>query len=132
MNDLPIHTKFSVRLFVENTILFIRNQNLNKPEKIVSTELLRITDWTRFNRLSLNFIKTYYIIIPHSKLKHKADNFKISICGSIIVKTDSVHYLGLHLQSDLNLKTHIDYVYKKIPQAAGISSKIRRFVNKKT
>ena len=40
INDLPIHTKFSVRMFADDTVLFIRNQNLNKLEKIVSTELL--------------------------------------------------------------------------------------------
>ena len=94
-------------MFAADTVLFIRNQNFNKPEKIVSAELLRITDWTRLNRLSLNFTKTYYI--PNSKLKHKDNNFKISICENNIFKTDTVHYLGLHFKSDLSSRTHIDY-----------------------
>ena len=54
------------------------------------------------------------MIISNAKLKHKANKFKISIYGKNILKTDTVHYFGLHLQNDLNSKTHINYVYKNI------------------
>ena len=115
INNLHIHTKFSVRMFTHDTVLCIKNQNRNKLEKIVSTELLRITDWTRFNTLLLSFTKTYYMIIPNSKRKHKTNNFKISICGNTWKNWySSLHYLRLDLQSNLNFKTHSYrfYVYK--------------------
>ena len=67
-------------MFADDTVLSIRNQNLKKLEKIIATELLRITGWTRFNKLSLNCTKRYNMIriIPNSKLKRKANNLKIS------------------------------------------------------
>ena len=40
--------------------------------------------------------------------------------GNNILKTETLQHLGLHLQSDLNSKTHINYIYKRIYQAAGI------------
>ena len=70
-------------MFADDTVLLIRDKNLKKLEKIIVTELLRITGWTRFNKLLLNFTKTYNMIriIPNCKLKYKAKNFKISICS---------------------------------------------------
>ena len=47
-------------------------------------------------------------------------------------KTDTVKYLGLRLQCDLKSKTQINHICKKVSQAAGIISKIRHFVERKT
>ena len=33
------------------------------------------------------------MIIPNSKLRNKANNFKISLCQNNILKTYTVHYL---------------------------------------
>ena len=52
------------------------------------------------------------MIIPNTRLKHTANNFKMSKCGNNILKIDTVHYLRFHLLSDLNSKTNIDYVTK--------------------
>ena len=38
------------------------------------------------------------MIIPNSKLEHKANNLKTNMCGNNILKVDTVKYLAL--QSD--------------------------------
>ena len=132
MTSLPEHTKFNVRMFADDTVLFIREKNLNKLEQIVTAELQKISDWTNFNRLSLNANKSCYMIVPSKKYKNRASNFKLILCGNVIHQTDTVKYLGLHLQDNLKSNSQINYVLKKVSQAAGIISKIRHFVNKKT
>jgi len=60
------------------------------------------------------------MIIPNSKNRNKAKDFKISMCGNDIQQIDSVKYLGLKIQNNLNSNHHVNYVYNKVAQAAGI------------
>jgi len=64
------------------------------------------------------------MIIPSSKNRNKAKDFKISLCGNDIQQSESVKYLGLNIRNNLNFNHHINYVYNKVIQAAGIVSKI--------
>ena len=111
---------------------FLVEKNLNKLEQIVTAELQKISDRTNFNRLSLNANKSCHMIVPSKKYKNRASNFKLILCGNVIHQTDTVKYLGLHLQDNLKSNSQINYALKKVSQAAGIISKIRHFVNKKT
>ena len=53
-----------------------------------------------------------------------------SISGQKIVPVDSVKYLGLTLQSDLQWKTHLTSLEKKLSRSIGLLSKIRHYVPK--
>ena len=132
INDLPEHTNFNVRMFADDTVLFIKSKKLHELESIVTSELHKISEWTKFNRLSLNLNKTTYMIIYNSKNKNKEKCFKIRLCENDIKQSQKIKYLGLNLQSNLKSNDHLNYVYKKVSQAAGIISKIRHYVNKKT
>ena len=55
-------------------------------------------------------------------------NFRIS--RQKIVPVDSVKYLGFTLQSDLNWKTYLTSLEKKLSRSIGLLSKIRHYVPK--
>ena len=118
-------------MFADNTVLFIKSKKVHELENIVTSELHKISEWTKFNRLSLNLNKTTYMIIYNSKNK-KEKSFKIRLCENDIKQSYTIKYLGLNLQSNLKSNDHLNYVYKKVSRAAGIISKIRHYVNKKT
>ena len=132
INDLPDHTNFNVRMFADDTVLFTKSKKLHELESIVASELHKISEWTKFNKLSLNLNKTTYMIIYNSKNKNKEKSFKIRLCENDIKQSHTIKYLGLNLQSNLKSNDHLNYVYKKVSQEAGIISKIRHYVNKKT
>ena len=120
-------------MFADDTVLIrLRNKGLSKLENEVSNELVTVTEWMRFNRLSLNVNKTSYIIVPCSRHKNKTNNFKLNFGRNAVQKTDTVKYLGLHLQCDVKSKSQINHICKKASQAAGTISKIRHFVVRKT
>ena len=132
INDLPDHTNFNVRMFADDTVLFIKSKKLHELKSIVTSELHKISEWTKFNRLSLNLNKTTYMIIYNSKNKNKEKSFKLRLCENDIKQSHTIKYFGLNLQSNLKSNDHLNYVYKKVSQAAGIISKIMHYVNKKT
>ena len=63
-------------------------------------DLALITDWLRANKISLNTSKAKVVIYkPKTKKIYTNLNFRIS--GQKIEISDSIRYLGLHLQDTL-------------------------------
>ena len=84
--------------------------------------------WLRCNRLSLNVLKTNYMIFTtKNKLSHDVDIFVNN------VRIERVHvtkFLGVQIDSKLNWKNHIEYTCKKNSKCIGIISKARRKLHK--
>ena len=62
INDLPIHTNFHViaTLFADDTVIVLKNNNINHLKRGVNQELQVIDEWIKYNRLSLNCTKTKF------------------------------------------------------------------------
>ena len=79
----------------------------------VNYDLALITDWLRENKISLNTSKTKVLIYkPKTKKIYKNLNFRIS--GQKIEISDSIKYLGLHLQDTLEWDIHLNAIIKKL------------------
>ena len=63
LNDLPSSSDFDVTIFADDTFLLLSASNLDKLEKRVNYELRKIDHWLWKNKLSLNYVKTNYMII---------------------------------------------------------------------
>jgi len=68
-NDLPLATKLQVRLFADDTNVIATHDQKESLEKLVNNELQNISNWTKVNKLSINYSKTEYIIITNKKVK---------------------------------------------------------------
>ena len=56
-------------MFVDDTNLFISNRNIEKLFADMNTELTKITDWFKANKLSLNVKKTKWTLFHSSSKK---------------------------------------------------------------
>ena len=54
---------------------------------------------------------------------------QIKLDNQLLEQKDSTKYLGLHIDSHLTWKPHIEHITKKIKRCIGIISKIRYFVS---
>ena len=52
INDLPQQTKFHKNLFADDTVLIMKDKNVNNLRKMVNEEFQLIDNWMKFNRLS--------------------------------------------------------------------------------
>ena len=71
INDLPLTSDFGVTIFADDTFLLLADSNLNNLENRVNQLLHKIDYWLRKNKLSLNYVKTNYMIInkqPRTKV----------------------------------------------------------------
>ena len=127
INDLPNASNFYVKLFADDTILSLNKNNINELNTRVNIELKKIHKWLEANKLTLNVGKSKYMIITNKRVSHK--NFQLKINKTALEKCSSYKYLGLFFDKDLDWKTHVDYICKKLAKTCGIISKVRHCVD---
>ena len=84
----------------------------------MNDELEKNQGWLNCNKLSLNVLKTHYMLfVPRNKCINDADirTNNISIQRVYVTK-----FRGVLIDSKLNWKNHIDYICKKIAKCIGI------------
>ena len=96
-------------------------------EHLVNENIKNVTDWFNCNKLSLNIDKTNFVIF-HPPQKKVALKIKVIVNSIEIKQANSIRYLGVHIDGNLNWKEHVHYVSRKIKRSIGILSKIRNYV----
>ena len=94
----------------------------------LNEQLTAIYEWLCCNKLSLNVLKTHYMIFtPRNK---KVNDINLHINKVPIGRVYVTKFLGVQIDSQLNLKKHIEYTCKKLSKCIGILSKARRKLQK--
>ena len=76
----------------------------------------------------MNIKKTSFVIF-HSPQKRITAQISLLIHNVPIKQEYCIKYLGILIDSNLNWKSHIGYVAKKIKRGVGVLSKLRYFTN---
>ena len=69
--------------------------------------MLRIKQWMDETRLKMNTAKTEFIYFGNQCQLDKCKADTIDVAGDLIVRTNSIKYLGVQMDSNLNFKQHI-------------------------
>ncbi len=83
----------------------------------VNMELLKVAEWFRANRLSLNVAKTNYILFGTRRKCLSDTNFSISINDNTIERATFTKFLGVYIDQDLIWKQHTAEIAKKYQRA---------------
>jgi len=121
VKDLQNASAFNSTLFADDTVLSISNGSCIELQKFFDAELQKVDEWMRFNKLSLNYSKPFYMLIgPRGKRLHY---FTVQIKDNTRSQTNSTKYLKPGVQSDhiINLE--------KASRSAGIFHIIRHYLN---
>ncbi len=123
INDLPHVSNFFIKLYADDTFLCYQHDDINVLEREVNPELDTVYRWLVANQLTLNIKKSKYMIISRKKIDFSS--FSIKINETKLEKCDTYKYLGVYFDKDLNWKTHIDYISKKISKSCGSLARLR-------
>lgn len=129
INDLPSITKFSVKLFADDTLLSLVGDDFKTLEKQTNIELKKVSKWFTANRLTLNLSKSKFMIVKR-KYRKLNDSFVLRFNGKRMEKCQSYKYLGVHIDENLDFKTHINFLCEKIGKLCGIFAKLRHSCNR--
>ena len=129
INDLSSVSEacFSI-LFADDTNMFITGHNVSEMCNQLNADLFRVQEWLHCNKLSLNVLKTHYMIFtPRNKIY---DDVSIIINNTKISRVYVTKFLGVQIDSQLSWKMHIDYICKKISKCTAILLKARKVLGK--
>ena len=94
-------------------------------ELITNTELSKIAEWLRLNKLSLNIKKTNYILFGNKSGSNRTAP-RILIDNNQIERVYQTKFLGVIINQSLNWSDHINTIKQKVTKNLGIILKIRK------
>ena len=113
-------------LFADDTNIFYSNKDIKNIFEITNTELKKLSEWFKANKLSLNVKKTKFTLFHR---KFKADDLPLRLPNRYlqgeIERATTMKFLGIHLDQNLEWKDHIRNVQCKISQSLGFLYKAR-------
>ena len=116
-------------LFADDTNVFITGRNIDVMCQQLNDDLEKIQEWLCCNKLSLNVLKTHYMIFsPRSKIISDVD---IKICNVNISRVYVTKFLGVQIDAQLNWKNkkHVEYINKKLSKCTAILFKAGKGVS---
>ena len=76
----------------------IEGTEYHKMIILLNQELIKVSDWLKVNKLTLNLTKTHFMVFHRAKLKHIND-FELKVYGTAINSTLITIFLGIVIDS---------------------------------
>ena len=131
MNDLNQAIKFcKVHHFADDTNLLCMSNSINKLNKLVDADLKHLVNRLNVNKISLNVKKTEMVIFKSKQKKFEGD-LKIKLYRKRLYPTESVKYLGVKIDTNLNWEYHVNDLSIKLTRANALLFKMKKYVSLK-
>ena len=132
INDLGnVSEKIFSLFFADDSNLFLAGKNPDNLIAEMNIEMKSITEWLIINRLSLNIDKSHFMIF-RTRNKSIVVNNDLIINGVQISQVKKTKFLGVHIDSTLSWRDHINYIKGKIARSLGAMVKARKVFHQET
>jgi len=101
-------------LFADDTNLFYSHKDLAELFLIVNWELSKLSEWFRANKLSLNAIKSNFILFGHKRMPQNCADVNLFLDGNRLERVTSTKFLGVFLDEKLKWTQHLNHVAIKL------------------
>ena len=95
--------------------------------KLVNADLNQLVDRINANKISLNVKKTEMVIFKSKQRKFEGD-LKVRLCGRRLYPTESVKYLGVKMDANLNWQSQVNDLSVKLNRSNTLLRKIRKLL----
>lgn len=131
INDIVTSVeKCQIRLFADDTLIYIAGSNLTSLLEILNKELDSVSEWLYNNGLKINVSKTKGMVLGNT-MGFPMDRLKLYVSGEIIEVVNDMKYLGVVIDRKLNFRKHADYIAKKIGKKLGILRRVNKFISRR-
>ena len=118
-------------LFADDTNIYQSNESIQALFANCNNELIKLSNWFKLNKLSLNASKTKYVFFHPLR---KRDDIPLqlptlSIEDLEIKRTNSIRFLGVILDENFTWRPHINNIESKISKNIGILCKAKQYLN---
>lgn len=129
INDFPSAIKRNMILYADDSTLILTNRNEIGLENDANETLANIVIWLKAHNLVLNIDKTNYMRFCNRK---QPTSINISFEGRSIREICVHKFLGIHLDSHLNWKAHVETVCTRLSQFSYALYQLSKVANRTT
>ena len=113
-------------MYPDDTSLTIASDNVHILEQRMNHDICEIHTWLQANKLSLNVVKTKYMIIASQhKIRYLKHQFQIEVNHQPLKREKGYKYLGIEIDESLTWKDCINRISKKISGRIGGLKRVR-------
>ena len=117
-------------MYVDDTRLSSAMSCPNDINVELIPEFVKICDWLQANKLSLNILKTEYMVIGTEQMLTQMESIpKIKIGSSYLKRVVKTKSLGLIIDDNLRWEEHIDYICSTTKQNVDIISRTKGVIS---
>ena len=113
--------------FADDSNMFLSGKNPDDLIKLMNTEITKVIEWLRINKLSLNLKKKTFMVFRKSlrKIELKEDVIIDNLKIDFVTQTK---FLGVILDQHLTFESHVRYTKGKIARGIGILYKAKKYL----
>ena len=111
LNDLFYFVDSKICNYADDNTIFAASHDPNEIKSQLQQSLKCISEWFQINYFVLNLDKCKLLLIHHRNLD-LFDDFSITVDGITIEPSGEVKILGVTVDSNLNLNSHISKIFK--------------------
>ena len=137
INDFALSSDiFNFILFADDATLEAKLASFGSEKKSpelsnkINLEILKVATWLKVNKLSLNILKTKYIVFQGKR--SKVIHLDLKIEQEQIECLEHFNFLGLTIQKNLNWTQHINKIATKISRVVGILKNLKSYLPQRT
>ena len=120
-------------MYANDTSLTVAHSDEYTLEQLMNHDLHEIHSWLITNKLSLNVIKTKYMIVAsHYGIKHLEHQFSIHVNHYYLTRDNSHKYLGVEIDQSLTWRDHVDNIAKKASGGIGALRRVGHLIPRET
>ena len=125
INDLcQISNIYDLVLFADDPNLLFSHIDFPTLMNLINSEKLKISDWFKANKLSLNTQKSNYVTFKPMQAEKRRDKFTLNIeMNSLKMNQIKEIFFGVILYESLSWKPHISQVARKISKSGRLIRK---------
>lgn len=132
INDLPLHLKHKdavIDLFADDSTLHSSNSDIQHIRNVLQESITNISDWCHANRMALHPKKTKSMLIT-TRQKHQRQPLSLDLRHgtSDIAQVHEHRVLGVVIDDELNWRSHIETVSKRVSKNLFLLNKLWYFV----
>ena len=120
INDFPhANSFFKYNLFADDSTLTCKFNNSNEMyiKSRIESELYSVFSWLQNNKLKINFDKSKFMVFSYGK-KYSLNTLMLG--NNNISITESIKFLGITIDQNLNFRAHTSAISTKISKVNGL------------
>lgn len=116
INDLPAHIQSQVRLFADDTVVYVTLDKVGISQTTLQEDLKRLEHWETLWDMEFNPSKCQVVHVSTSKCPVHTDYI---LHGHVLETTSAARYLGVDIADNLSWNTHINRITGKANSTLG-------------